>query len=138
MPIVMLIDDDQEAMKYYILAIKQEGFELVHIKNPDETISYFNKPTHEKPDIVILDIMLPPGEVFANYPDVDEGLRSGILLYRRIKDQCENIPFVVLTNLRNPQTISDLKDLSSDILIFHKDETTPFDLTDHIKGVISP
>ncbi len=104
MSLVLLIDDEINPMQYYVRALKMEGFDVVQLTTADEALEYITNSRNRKPDIIVLDIMLPPGK-YENNPDSDQGLRTGILLYPDLKELCVNIPFIVLTNVTNPETL---------------------------------
>lgn len=134
MALVMLIDDDREPMKFYVMALEREGFEVKQIPGPDEAIGYVRNPSNPRPDIIILDIMLPPGKRYEGKFECDEGLRTGILLYPELKEYCHNVPFLVLTNLKKAR--KDFRKVDSDVSILQKIDTPPFDLVRRVKGII--
>ncbi|MFH1936314.1 MAG: response regulator [Bacteroidota bacterium] len=78
---VLLIDDEKVAMQFYIKALRESGYEVIQVCDPDEAVEYMENSDERTPDIIILDIMLPPGNRFRGRPDVEEGLRTGVLLY---------------------------------------------------------
>ncbi len=135
MTLVMLIDDDKEAMMYYIMALKQEGFDVEQVPGPDEAMEYICNQSNCRPDIIILDIMLPPGKRYAGNPACDNGLRTGILLYPELKEHCNNVPFLVLTNLRKAP--KDFKEVAPDVPVLQKINTPPFDLVNRIKKILA-
>jgi len=134
MPLIMLIDDDKEPMLYYIMALKQEGFEVKQVTGPDEAMEYVCAEGNARPDVIILDIMLPPGKRYQGNPKCDDGLRTGILLYPELKRACPNVPFIVLTNLRKAS--DDLKDVAPEVKVLQKIDMAPFDLVSHINKII--
>ncbi|MFX0194578.1 MAG: response regulator [Candidatus Hodarchaeota archaeon] len=134
MALVMLIDDDKEPMMYYIMALKQGGFDVQQINDPDEAMEYICNQSNRRPDIIILDIMLPPGKRYEGNPACDNGLRTGILLYSELKEHYSNVPFLVLTNLR--KAAKDFKRIAPDVPVLQKIDTPPFDLVNRIRRII--
>lgn len=135
MPLVMFIDDDKEPMQYYVMALDQEqGFEVKQMTGPDEAMEYVCGDGNARPDLIILDIMLPPGRRYQGNPACDDGLRTGLLLYPELKRACPNVPFIVLTNLRKAS--DDLKDVAPEVKILQKIDTAPFDLVSHVNKII--
>lgn len=134
MPQVLLIDDDKESMKYYEMAMRLDGYDIGRAMNPDEAMEYVTH--HPEPDIVILDIMLPPGDLFAENPECDQGLRTGILLYPELRQHYGKVPFIVLTNLRNPDTIRDFSEIAPNVPVHQKIDTPPQKLLDMLRKMV--
>jgi len=134
MALVLLVDDDQEPMLYYVMALKQEGFDVQQITGPDQALLYICDQNNRRPDIIIMDSMLPPGS-YAQNPECDQGLRTGVLLYPELKKHCTDIPFLVLTNLK--RAAKDFKTIAPDVPVLQKIDTPPFDLVSSIKRILS-
>ncbi len=107
---VVLIDDEPYAMKYYTMGLELEGFEVVELATADKAYEFFEEP-HPEVRVVVLDIMMPPGEHLAD-EDHQQGLRTGIFIYSRILEQeallairHRPLPVAVLTNVSNPTTL---------------------------------
>ena len=81
---LLLIEDDALFVKMYQKKFAHEGIELVAAFDGEEGVE---KTKSEKPDIIILDLMLPK--------------MSGSEVLAKIKDDPETntIPVIVLTNL---------------------------------------
>lgn len=81
---ILLVEDDPFLLKMYTTKFELEGFSVVTASDGEKGIKYAKK---EKPDIIILDIMLPKV--------------SGFDVLKAIKDNKEtsNIPVILLTNL---------------------------------------
>jgi two-component system, OmpR family, response regulator MtrA len=56
MPIIMVVDDDQDLAEMLGIVLTSEGFEVNLVSRGDEVISAFES---QAPDLVLLDIMLP-------------------------------------------------------------------------------
>ena len=69
---------------------------------------------------------MPPGEVLES-EDTLRGLRTGVLLAKRIMESWPDIPIVVLTNSRDPYVHQELDGSSRVKGIFEKPNTTPFE-----------
>lgn len=82
---ILFIEDDTEMQKIYMQAFSAEGFEAIPAYTVDSGLQLANE---KKPDLIILDIMLPGGK---NGFDALESL---------VKDEAlKKIPVLVLTNL---------------------------------------
>lgn len=81
---VLLIEDDSLFVKMYQKKLAHEGLEMVAAFDGEEGIE---KAKTEKPNLIILDLMLPK--------------MSGSEALKKIKEdpQTSNIPVIVLTNL---------------------------------------
>lgn len=81
---ILIIEDDKFLLKLYSDKLRHEGFEVFVSLTGEEGL---NKILTEKPDLVILDLILPGKNGFE--------VLSEIKLNRKTK----NIPVIILTNL---------------------------------------
>jgi len=81
---VLIIEDDKFLIKLYSDKLRRSGFEVIGAISGEEGLS---KISLEKPDLVILDLVLPQ--------------KSGFEILSEIKldFQTKDIPIVILTNL---------------------------------------
>ena len=101
---VLVVDDDQNICKLIRIYLKNAGFEVVEARDGVQAIDVFRK---ERPDLVILDIMIP----FLNGWDVCEQLRGE-----------SDIPIIMLTAKDTKDDKIKGLDLGGDIYL-----TKPFD-----------
>jgi len=78
---VLLVDDEKQSMRWYHKALTTSGFKVSQLVNPDQVRDFIDNPENRPPDVIILDIMLPPGAWYRNTPQAQRGLRTGVLLY---------------------------------------------------------
>lgn len=152
---VLLIDDeiDQAAgevegegnlpgyMAYYIAALEENGFEVVPATGPDEGLAELD--TGAFFDLVVLDVMMPPGRSFT--PDETAlGLRTGLVLAERIHKEHNDLPVVILSNAVPSQTAGPFERAYEDLLergvvrqILFKPDNTPFELVERLKEVVN-
>lgn len=90
---ILLIEDDPDILKLYTDKLTFEGHEVIHTMDGREGLL---KAKKERPDLILLDIMLPKG---MNGFDVLEEIRMD-------KD-ISSIPVIVLTNLDTEQEVAD-------------------------------
>jgi len=81
---LLLVDDDMTLRELYEERMRIEGYNIISAVDGEEAIE---KATKEKPDIILLDIMMPK----INGIDVMKMLRE--------KDETAEIPIIVLTAL---------------------------------------
>jgi len=94
---VMLVDDDMTLHEMYAERLAAEGYEIVSAYDGEEALT---KIAADKPDIILLDIMMPK----INGIDVMKKLRS--------EKETEKIPVILLTALI--QEINKIKEMMRD------------------------
>jgi DNA-binding response OmpR family regulator len=101
---VLLIDDDKNTVKFLSVALQEHGYEPVPAYDGAEG---FEKVKSEKPDLIILDVMMPK--------------RTGFVLFKQLRKNEEymNIPVIMVTGVADSLNELDSK----------KDDTfeSPFD-----------
>ena len=101
---VLVIDDDQNIVKYLSVALGEHGYDPVSASDGNDGL---RKIRQTKPDLVVLDVMMPG--------------RSGFVLIKQLKkdEQLKDIPVLMLSGVAGV-----LDELES-----HKDETleSPYD-----------
>jgi len=87
---ILIIEDDKFLLKLYSDKLRRAGFEVSESLNGEEGL---NKISVDKPDLIILDLILPK--------------RSGfeILSELKIDSKTKNIPVIILTNLEQKSDI---------------------------------
>lgn len=102
-PRILVVEDDQFMLKAHEIKFTHEGFEIWFAKDGDEALAFL---AHERPDVVLLDLMLPHTSGF----DVLAAIRKNNIW--------KDVPVIVMTNLGQPQDIERAKSLgASDYLI---------------------
>lgn len=81
---VLLVEDDEMILEMYKLRLEEEGYEVLTTERGSEALALAQK---EKPDIILLDIILPEVDGFTILQDLkaDAGTKD--------------IPVMLLTNL---------------------------------------
>ena len=79
--LILIVEDDESVMDFLKFALEKEGFRITAAVDGEEAIK---KVHDEKPDLVLLDMMLPK--------------KSGFEVIRAIQtSECRHIPVVVIT-----------------------------------------
>lgn len=91
MPKIVCAEDDKMISTSLVEGFKQSGFEVTPAYDGEEAIA---KIKEVKPDIVVLDIMMPKLD----------GI--GVVWEMKASPEIADIPVVMLTNLSDPTTIS--------------------------------
>lgn len=115
---IMIVDDDSFVMDIYATKLSHEGFEIIESINGLEALK---KLTVEKPDMILLDIIMPymNGLEFLEQIEKDETLK--------------NIPVILLSNLGQKEDVAKGMELGAvDYLI--KSHFTPSEVLEKIKN----
>ncbi|MHC4091888.1 MAG: response regulator [Planctomycetota bacterium] len=101
---VLVIDDDQNTVKYLSVLLREHGYDPVSACDGNEGLQ---KVREAKPDLIVLDVKMPK--------------RSGLVVFKELKrdEQYKDIPILMLTGVS-----AIIDELES-----HKDETfeKPYD-----------
>ena len=108
---IFWIDDEiPTAMKFLITGIELAGYDIdtaLYIKDSLERLDEYSKG-RPKPDVIILDIMMPIRDedheaydklTSSSKSSLENGMKAGLALISRIKEILPNVPIIVLTNL---------------------------------------
>jgi DNA-binding NarL/FixJ family response regulator len=100
---IIFIDDEPRFMDSYVDYLKDfSNYEVKKISSVDEATSFLG---HEAKSIdvqlLIIDVMMPPGEVFKDV-DTKKGLRTGEFLYHKIRKEQPELPIIIFTNVSDP------------------------------------
>lgn len=83
---ILIVDDDQDLIKLFRLNLSKEGYKVI---TATDAYSGIQSTRAEKPDLIILDIMLPAGG----------GLHT--LKNIRLTSHGSQIPIIILTGMRD-------------------------------------
>jgi DNA-binding NarL/FixJ family response regulator len=110
---VLLIDDDRLAVPFYKEALESAGIRVEQCLHADSAIRCA-QTEKDRISVIILDIMIPPGERYRNI-DTADGLKTGVFLYTDLRQMCPGTPIVVLTNVTDSETLNELRKLGADV-----------------------
>ena len=127
---ILFIDDEPRFIAPYIDAFKLSQFDVVVKDSVDEALEFIKK-NKDDIDVVMLDIMMPPGRILKG-SDTKEGLRTGLRFIELMKEIDEQIPIVCLTNADSKKF---RKIDHSNYLIFEKKEIDPWELLDKMYDI---
>lgn len=95
---VLVAEDDRFLSKAYGTKLKKEGFEVILAINGEEA---FLKAKSEKPDVILLDLVMPKKDGFEALADLKKDSTTKI------------IPVIVLSNLGQEEDISRGRELGA-------------------------
>lgn len=120
MPKAMLVEDDLTLVKIYKTKLTKSGFAVLHVENGKECLE---KASEFKPDIILLDVIIPKLDGFAVLQELKSNSRT------------RKIPVIMLTNLGQNEDIEKGKRLGACGYLV-KSSFTPAELLKKIKEVL--
>lgn len=81
---ILFVEDEPSLQKTVTEILTQEGFEMLSALDGEEGLKLIKK---EKPDLILLDLILPKKDGFEILKEIKEG------------EETKDIPVIVLTNL---------------------------------------
>ena len=118
---ILLVEDEKVLAEMYVDKFKEAGFGIVAVCSAEEGIEAVKK---EKPDLVVLDILLPK----------QNGIK--FLAQMRKESEISSIPVVAFSNYDDPETKKQAFRLGvKDYLI--KTNYTPEEVIERIKGYLN-
>lgn len=114
---VLIIEDDPFLVKIFKTGMEKENLEVITASQGEEGL---NKVRRNKPDIVVLDLIIPE--------------KTGFEVLKELKsdDKLKNIPIIVLSNLGQDVDIERIKEAGADEY-FVKNEIKIKQLNEKIK-----
>jgi len=117
---VLLAEDEQSLREMYEMKFQREGFETLSVDNGEPVLEMAK---HDKPDIILLDIILPKVDGFSALKELKQETKT------------KNIPVIMLTNLGQDEDIKKGKEFGADDYLV-KANLTPAQVVDKIREVL--
>jgi len=118
---IVLVEDDPFLIDIYTLKIKEAGFEVQAVEDGDKALSALEK---EKPDLLLLDIVLPNCDGWE------------VLKRVREKEQFKDLPVIILSNLGQKQEVEKGLDLGA-VKYLIKAHYTPTEVVEEVKKIFN-
>jgi DNA-binding response OmpR family regulator len=117
---VLLVEDEPMIVDMYKLRLEEEGYEIINTDRGSEALEIAKK---EKPDIILLDIILPEAD--------------GFFILQSLKAQAgtKKIPVLLLTNLGQESDQKKGSELGA-AGYFIKAQHTPADIAKEIEKIL--
>ncbi len=117
---ILFVEDDEGFFNLFSAALDMRGYSIIHVANGSEAVE---KAKLEKPDLVLLDIILP-------------GM-SGLDILKELKesDETKGIKVVMLTNFGTDANVNKAVELGSDDYLM-KYNVVPSELPDKIASLL--
>ncbi len=117
---VLFIEDEFDLQKSVSDFLKKAGYGVIHALDGELGL---NLARTEKPDIILLDIILPRKDGF------------GVLESLKKSEDTKHIPVIVLTNLENPEDVEKSLSLGATTYLVKSDHSLE-DILEKIKQTI--
>jgi DNA-binding response OmpR family regulator len=94
---ILFVDDEPEYVENYEIALNESHFSVKTISDVDEALKFIDA----NPKIIqaiVLDVMMSFGTSFGEN-ETDGGTRTGVLLYKKLRETLPTIPVFALTNV---------------------------------------
>lgn len=131
---IVFLDDEPERISDYVEALNKEFPDQVkdHV-DINETLELIS---NDNVDVIILDVMMPPGPL--GMEKTQDGLRTGTVLYDEIRkmEQGAELPVLILTNVRDPETVIFFKK-QKNCEVFSKPDLEPKGLAAQVREILS-
>ncbi|PIY97035.1 MAG: response regulator [Candidatus Kerfeldbacteria bacterium CG_4_10_14_0_8_um_filter_42_10] len=117
---ILLIEDDKMLLEMYSSKFNREGYDIVTAENGSDGLKLAKE---NKPDLILLDIILPKLDGFATLKEI------------RGDANIKNTPVILLTNLGQDQDIQKGKALGADDY-FVKANHTPTEVVEKVRELL--
>ncbi len=129
---ILMIDDEQKYVQAYIDDM-MEAFEVVFEDNVDAGFATLQERLADI-DLLILDIMMPAGK-HRTSAETSYGLRTGLSLYKEVRQLAPRLPIVVLTNVNDAKLEAELAQPL--VWFYQKDSILPDELRCEIETILA-
>ncbi len=103
---ILVLDDEPTNMTYWWEALQDEGYTVVCCTSVEEAIRQYNADYY---DLIVLDRMMPPGEIFGRVTDpAVKETGSHVLADFRDRRHLGSVPVIMLTNYSDDEAIEQL------------------------------
>jgi CheY-like chemotaxis protein len=134
-PRVLLLDDDELLPSFYKEVMEEEG--VFKVECESDVATFLKRIRLDKKwDAIVLDVMMPhPGVDGMSYAESDDGLLTGVLLVRRVREIFPSLPIFILTNRVPPDLKGHLEKVDN-VQIMTKFRYPPPEFTDAVRQVL--
>jgi CheY-like chemotaxis protein len=132
---ILLVDDEKRYMDSYAEELELQAFAVTVKRDVDDAWRFLEQHLVDI-ELLILDIMMPPGE-FLMDADTNKGLRTGVRFFERARQLSSALPIIVLTNVSDAAVVEQFRG-EPNCSFCRKEDYLPFELADEIKTTLAP
>lgn len=126
---ILMIDDEPEYTITYKDELELSGYQVEFVRDVDSALEFFEKHRGQI-ELVILDIMMSPGRALADV-DTQNGLRTGVPLFDRIRELAPGLPILILTNVSDEKVAAHFR-RKENCRFRRKEDYLPFELVKEV------
>jgi CheY-like chemotaxis protein len=129
---ILFVDDEPGLITYYVLALQNEGYEVLTVSNVSEALKEFGRSHY---DLVVLDMLMPPDRTnpeMSNAGINDAGLHLAVAI-RRHSSNCK---LIVLSTVFQPLVVNWFEE-DPNARVLTKPSTDPFTLVKEVKLLLA-
>ena len=128
---ILFIEDDKRWAEVLVDELTLSGFKVAFFEEVDCALKFFNL-NYARIELILLDIMMSWGTSFSN-EETDDGLRTGVLVFERIRKIAPAVPLIILTNI-NKQELSQRFPVGNRCWLVHKSDFLPHELAEAVRN----
>jgi DNA-binding response OmpR family regulator len=132
---ILFVDDEKRVMSSYTLELILSGYEVDFETNVDDAMRFFTNNL-EAIKVLVLDIMLAPGDIFKN-ADTEGGMRTGINFYQLVRKKAPELPVFIFTNVSDEQVAKSFRK-EPRCWFGEKKNYLPWEFAEEVKRVVQP
>ena len=133
---ILFIDDEKRLPEYYSKKLRGQGHTVVTSRSAADALRLVDEERGNF-HVYIVDIMMPSDGQTGGLEN-DDDTRTGLFLYRKIRDGLPRVPIVILTN-RFPDELLDHDSTNDTALrVLWKPNCTPQELVDNLEELLEP
>lgn len=129
---LLMVDEGRSEMQTILEELRYAGFEVEWKTDIDAALEFFVL-NRRNIDLLILDVMMPPGRAFRD-EDTQDGLRTGLFFYDRIRAMEPELPVVILTNFPDERAMQKYRGANCEV--FRKIDLFPHELAEEIDRIL--
>jgi CheY-like chemotaxis protein len=131
---ILIVDDETRwAQSGFLEELKLCDYEVLSHTDVDEALAYLDGNL-DSIDVLILDIMMPPGKSFEGA--TDQGLDTGIQFYDKIRLKAPHLPIIIFTNVTSKEMAQKFLN-ETDCWFYPKIDVFPFELVEEIEEILA-
>jgi len=132
---ILFVDDERRFMDSYKVELELEGYAVYFQSDVDSALA-FMEGSIDTVELIILDIMMPPGNSFQSV-ETRGGLRTGVRFYERIRDMAPHLPVIIFTNVSDEQLEKRFQ-TEHNCRFVRKENYLPHELVETVREILTP